>query len=294
MRRHPSSSRPPRPTTSRHRSGSARVRHPAPSEAPSSDEPRSRHGGRHELGQNFLAHPPTARSIADLVAATRGPILEIGPGDGALTAHLLRLGRPVTAVEIDEHRVRRLRERFAGAPLAVHHGDALRARLDAPVLVGNIPFHLTTPLLRRILTSGQWRHAVLLTQWEVARKRAGVGGATMLTAQAAPWFTFALHGRVPRGRFRPVPSVDGGILGIARRPDPLLPRREQHGYERFVRAAFTAPGRGLDRIVAHAAGRPLADARGALGRAGVGSRALPRDLAAEDWAVLWQALRAGR
>ncbi|MDR6866647.1 23S rRNA (adenine-N6)-dimethyltransferase [Microbacterium resistens] len=258
-------------------------------------DPRSVHGGRHELGQNFLAHRPTTRTIASLVAATEGTILEIGPGDGALTGELAELGRPLTAVEIDEHRARTLRERFGGrAGVDVRCADALRVPLDAAVLVGNIPFHLTTPLLRRMLSSGAWRHAVLLTQWEVARKRAGVGGSTMLTAQTAPWFTFALHGRVPRERFRPVPSVDGGILGITRRGSPLVPLSERGGYERFVRGAFTGGGRGLRRILENASRRPAGEVRAALSRAGIPVGALPRDLAPEAWAELWRLLGARR
>ena len=186
---------------------------------------RSIHGGRHELGQNFLIHRPTIRRIVDLVAATGGPILEIGAGDGALTAPLAALGRELTAIEIDEHRVRTLRQRLP--KVRVEHADALRHPLDHPVLVGNVPYHLTTPILRRLLARSGWRHAILLTQWEVARKRAGVGGATMMTAQSAPWFEFALHGRVPAQHFRPLPSVDGGILSITRRASPLVDARDQ-------------------------------------------------------------------
>jgi len=253
--------------------------------------PRSIHGGRHELGQNFLAHAPTARTIASLVAASPGTILEIGPGDGALTAALVRLDRPLVAVELDEHRARRLRKRFEHAPrLEVRCADALRTPLDAAVLVGNIPFHLTTPLLRRVLTAGTWQHAVLLTQWEVARKRAGVGGATLMTAQTAPWFTFSLHGRVPRERFRPVPSVDGGILGIRRRPSPLLPARDRGGYERFVRQVFTGGGRGVRRILERTGRRSAQEVRSALSHAGVPADALPRDLAPEQWVRLWHVL----
>lgn len=156
--------------------------------------PRSSHGGRHELGQNFLNHTPTIDRITGLVAATSGPILEIGAGDGALTRALAGLGRPVTAIDIDEHRVASLRRSLAG--VHVEHADVLRHPLKTPNVVRNIPFHITTPLLRRLLSIGNWERAFLLTQWEVARKRAGVGGATMMTAQSAPWFTFTLHGRV--------------------------------------------------------------------------------------------------
>src|SRR5690606_4047610 len=101
-------------------------------------------------------------------------------------------------------------------------------------------------------TTGTWRHAVLLTQWEVARKRAGVGGSTMMTAQCGPWFTFTLHGRVPSTGFAPRPSVDGGVVQITRRTEPLIPLKQRNAYERFVRAVFTGPGGKLDRIVQHA------------------------------------------
>ena len=73
--------------------------------------PTYRHG-RHEHGQNFLTDQSTISTITQLVAATEGPIIEIGPGDGALTIPLAQLGRPVTAVEIDARHARRLGERL--------------------------------------------------------------------------------------------------------------------------------------------------------------------------------------
>ncbi|KDN21671.1 23S ribosomal RNA methyltransferase Erm [Amycolatopsis rifamycinica] len=243
---------------------------------------RSVHGGRHELGQNFLHHPPTIDRIVRLVRATDGPILEIGAGDGALTGRLATLGRDVRAVDLDEHRVRRLRRRLPS--VTVVHDDALRIPLDRPVVVGNLPFHLTTPILRRLLATGSWAEAVLLTQWEVARKRAGVGGRTLLTAQTAPWFGFTLHGRVPADGFRPKPSVDGGLLTISRRPEPLVDPAERAGYETFVRQVFTGRGRGIEQILTAAVPKPW---RALLKAAGIPPSALPRDLTPEQWAALW-------
>ena len=251
---------------------------------------RSVHGGRHELGQNFLTHRPTIQTIVELVADTRGPILEIGAGDGALTVPLAGLGRDLEAIDIDEQRVQQLRRRLPHARIA--HADALRHPLDSPVLVGNVPYHLTTPILRRLLTRDRWRHAVLLTQWEVARKRAGVGGGTMMSAQAAPWFEFALHGRVPARHFRPMPSVDGGILAITRRGSPLVDPRERAAYDRFVREVYTGRGGDLAAIVQRSSelGRPRV--RRALADLGVGAGALPRDLRPVQWAGLWEAVRS--
>jgi len=251
--------------------------------------PRSTFGGRHELGQNFLTHQPTITRIGDLVAeTTSGPILEIGAGSGDLTRALARLGRPLTAIDIDEHRVRRLAQ--AMPSVRVEHADALRYPLRSRTVVGNIPFHLTTPILRRLLATGSWQHAVLLTQWEVARKRAAVGGGTLMTAQCAPWFTFALHDRVPAHRFTPRPGVDGGLLAVERRSVPLLPGTDRKAYERFVRAVFTGRGGTLDRIVQRAAGVTAGRARAAIRRAGLERHDLPRDLSPEAWAALWSAI----
>ncbi|WP_427869398.1 23S ribosomal RNA methyltransferase Erm [Leucobacter luti] len=250
--------------------------------------PQSMHGGRHELGQNFLTHSPSIATILSRVAATRGPILELGAGDGALTERLAALGRPVTAIDIDEHRTARLARRIPGA--RVECADALRFPLRAPTIVGNIPFHLTTPILRRLLASPDWTNAILITQWEVARKRAGVGGRTMMTAQHAPWFTFELRGRIPSWGFSPRPSVDGGVLEITRRGSPLVPEPERHAYQHFVRSVFSGRGGTIRRIVERAARADRGLAGRALTRAGIPPAALPRDLTPEQWAALWSEL----
>jgi 23S rRNA (adenine-N6)-dimethyltransferase len=248
---------------------------------------RSVHGGRHELGQNFLIHTPTIDRIIALVAATDGAILEIGAGGGALTSGLAGLGRQLTAIDIDERRIAAIRRAHPG--IRAEHADALRHPLDSPVIAGNIPFHLTTPILRRLLQRPGWRDAVLLTQWEVARKRAGIGGGTLLTAQATPWFVFALHGRVPSHAFRPAPSVDGGILSIARRGTPLVPVAQRRDYERFVGDVFTARGRGMAAILATVGRSSRPAARRWLDRARIDGDALPRDLGPQQWADLWRA-----
>ncbi len=169
---------------------------------------------RGEFGQNFLSDRSVVAEIVRLVGRTSGPILEIGPGDGALTPPLEAPGRPLTAVEVDGRRARELR-RLARPPTTVVESDFLRYRLpSAPyVLVGNLPFHRTTALPRRALHAGQWTDAVLLVQWEVARRRAGVGGATMMTAQAD---LFDLARSAPPGTGG---SADGAVRRGRRGPD---------------------------------------------------------------------------
>lgn len=246
---------------------------------------RSPSDGRPELGQNFLHDRGAIGRILYLVDQTSGPILEIGCGHGALTRPLAARGRSLLAIDIDPACVRATR---GSAPAAqVMHLDALRVRLDRPVVVGNLPFNLSTPILRRLLSAPGWSDAILLLQWEVARKRSGVGGRTMLTAQTDPWFTVRLDRRVPATAFRPRPNVDGGILTVRRRADPLVPSDRRRDYERFVKAVFTARGRGMAAML-RSVGASGTDR--ALRDLGIGSRSLPRDLTPAQWAGLFERL----
>lgn len=249
---------------------------------------RSVHGGRHELGQNFLRSRDTIATITHLTRATSGPIMEIGPGDGAVTAELYRRGRPLTLVEIDETRLDHLAHSFPQAQ--VRHDDALRTRLDQPVVVGNLPFHLTTPILRRLLRGHQWHHAIVLMQWEVARKRAGIGHSTMMTAQWAPWYDFELIARVPADAFTPKPSVDGGILTIDRCPTGSIPHRHRSDYQQFVRSVFTGRGRGMKGILTKMSLTDQRTLHTTMDRNHVRGDTLPRDLTPQQWAGLYSAL----
>lgn len=247
-------------------------------------------GGPHELGQNFLTDHLMINTIEALVARTSGPIVEIGAGDGALTVPLSRSGRLLTAVEVDPKRARRLRQRTP-EHVTVVNDDMLQYRFPhhPHVLLGNLPFHLTTAVLKRLLVAEHWQTAILLVQWEVARRRAGVGGASMLTASWWPWYEFTLHARVPARSFRPVPSVDGGLLTIARRPHPLVTDRKP--YQRFISDVFTGRGRGLREILARIGRFDRNALHTWLRTYQVSPQALPKDLTAEQWAALWQLAR---
>jgi 23S rRNA (adenine-N6)-dimethyltransferase len=253
---------------------------PGPTSTPVRHRP-----GPHELGQNILTDHAVARDVVGLVAGRSLPIVEWAAGTGALTRRLARLGPPVEAVELDPAALARLR-RTVGPHVAITHGDILRhappaGRYD---LVANLPFHLTTPALRRLLGLPGWQRAVLITQWEVARKRAGVGGTTLLTAQWWPWYAFTLARRVPASAFSPRPSVDAGVLVVDRREQPLVDCRA--GYQRWVRAVFTGPGAGVPAILTRA-GLPRRAVDRWARTEGVSSRALPRDLTDRQWATAY-------
>ncbi len=256
-------------------------------------------GGRHELGQNFLTDRRVIDGIVALVAATSGPIIELGAGGGALTRPLAQLGRPLTALELDPRRADALRRELGpdgdhGRRVTVVQADALVWRYPSSphVVVGNVPFHLTTAIMRSLLARGHWTDAVLLTQWEVARRRCGVGGSSLLTAQWDPWFAFTLHERVPARAFRPMPSVDGGVFGVERRRDPLVDVAERAAFQAFVGEAYQGRGNGMAQILARTS-RPLPVERGrrVLRALGLPAHVLPSRLTGEHWATVWSAVR---
>ena len=155
--------------------------------------------------------------------------------------------------------------------------------------MGNLPFHQTTAIFRRILHAPAWTDAILLVQWEVARRRAGVGGSTMMTAQWAPWFEFTLHSRVPARAFTPRPGVDGGVLSIHRRDEPLLPPQQRRPFQALVHRVYTGRGRGLGQILAR--NTSLGSTREVntwLAGHGLANSALPKQLGGEAWVDLFK------
>ncbi|MFB7588047.1 23S ribosomal RNA methyltransferase Erm [Streptomyces sp. NPDC056169] len=248
---------------------------------------------RRELGQNFLQDDRAVRNLVRQVEGDGRHVLEIGPGKGAITEELLHSFDTVTAVEMDPHWAAHVRKKFSGERVTVFQGDFLDFRFPSEIdtVIGNVPFGITTQILRCLLESTDWQSASLIVQWEVARKRAGHSGGSLLTTSWAPWYEFEVHDRVRAASFRPMPSVDGGILTIRRRPRPLLPESACRAFQNFAEAVFTGRGRGLAEIlrrhIPRQSYRPLAD------RHGIPDGGLPKDLTLTQWVALFQASQPG-
>lgn len=123
-------------------------------------------------GQNFLRNRGAVEKIVAAVEPEPGDVvLEIGPGEGALTSKLIELGHQVLAIEIDPDLAARLRSQF-GERLQLIHGDALEAPLpEQPYrAVGNLPYNVGTPILRRLIADAHCRRGVFMLQKEVAER----------------------------------------------------------------------------------------------------------------------------
>jgi hypothetical protein len=104
--------------------------------------------------------------ITDLVPRHLRPLVEWSAGDGAITLALSRLGRPLHGIEIDPARARALHRR-TGPHVCISEGDILRhAPPPDSTIVSDVPFNVTTPVLRHLLAAPGWQRAVLVIQWE--------------------------------------------------------------------------------------------------------------------------------
>ena len=123
------------------------------------------------FGQHFLRNRGAVEKIVAAVEPQPGEVIvEIGPGEGVLTEKLLEIA-PVIAIEIDRDLAPALRERF-GERLEVRNEDALEAPLpERPYrAVGNLPYNVGTPILRRVIADSHWTRAVFMLQKEVANR----------------------------------------------------------------------------------------------------------------------------
>jgi 16S rRNA (adenine1518-N6/adenine1519-N6)-dimethyltransferase len=213
------------------------------------------------LGQNFLVDPNLQRKIVRAVGAgPRDEVLEIGPGRGALTRHLVGSVGHLVLVELDDELAGSLQAEFgARQDVDVIRGDVLevpwRDRVHDPGrlrVVGNIPYSITTPILFALLERPRPQEIVLMVQEEVAaRLVAGPGtgeyGALTVGVQAVAGVERLF--RVGRAAFRPVPRVDSAVVRIRPyRPEPLGPE-EEVSLRRLVRAAFQWRRKQLSRIL---------------------------------------------
>jgi 16S rRNA (adenine1518-N6/adenine1519-N6)-dimethyltransferase len=253
-------------------------------------------------GQNFLVDRGVQARIVAAAALTGDDVaLEIGSGLGALTGHLVAAAGRVIAVERDPDMVRVLRGEFGARPnLEIAAMDALELDFAAAatarplVVVGNLPYQITTPLLFAITGAaarGQViARAVLMVQREFAERVVAPEGSktygrlsVMVQQQAAVEILF----HVSPGSFHPRPSVTSTVFRLVPRAQPLAPVRDEALFAAVVRAAFATRRKMLRRALAPAFGEAAGPA---LARAGIDGTRRAEELAVADFARLADAL----
>jgi 16S rRNA (adenine1518-N6/adenine1519-N6)-dimethyltransferase len=211
------------------------------------------------LGQHFLRSASVERLLRIVAPQPDEVFLEIGPGRGALTLPLAAVCARVVAVELDRTLAARLRER-APENLEIVEGDALRVDLAALVppgsrLVGNLPYYVSSPLLRRFLDlRGHVRDLHAMLQDEVAGRIASPPGSKeygILSVLYGLWADVDLPARFPPGAFEPPPRVHSALLRARFLETPRAEVLDLVTFERFVQLAFHQRRRTLENNLEH-------------------------------------------
>lgn len=206
------------------------------------------------LGQHFLRPASVERLLRAVAPAPDDVFLEIGAGSGALTLPLASRAARVVAVELDPVLAQRLRERLP-SNVELHTGDALETELAALVpagsrLVGNLPYYVASPLLRRFLDlHAHLRDVHVMLQEEVARRLAAGPGSRdygILSVLYAVWADVDVLLRFPPGAFQPPPKVGSALLRARFLPQARAEISDFRAFERLVKAAFARRRRTLE------------------------------------------------
>jgi 16S rRNA (adenine1518-N6/adenine1519-N6)-dimethyltransferase len=206
------------------------------------------HRARKRFGQNFLVDRNYIRKIADSISAKPGDhIVEIGPGQAALTRELIRDCGSIDAVEIDRDLVARLANEFDPAQLRLHQADALEfdfTSLPSPLrIVGNLPYNISTPILFRLCElESRISDMTFMLQKEVVDRMAALGGEDArgrLSIMLQYRFKIEKQFDVPPSAFKPVPAVESSIVRLTPLGEQRLRPIDETFFAQLVTQAFT-------------------------------------------------------
>ena len=247
------------------------------------------------MGQNFMTDATVAEWIVEqLEIAPEDTVIEIGPGMGALTNHLVKRARRLVLLEKDDELVEVVRQRFGSLPgVEVIHGDALTFDLRPwfavqPLkVIGALPYSVGTEIVRRWLENpSPVRRAVFTLQKEVCdRLCAGPGtpDCGLLSVRTQLRWCAAMVRKLPPDIFVPRPKVDSGVVVMTPRPRAELPAFDEALVDRLLRAGFSQRRKMLRNLLPPQDGRPWEAIAAA---AGIAPTARGQELSLTQWTAL--------
>ncbi|MFQ5942021.1 MAG: 16S rRNA (adenine(1518)-N(6)/adenine(1519)-N(6))-dimethyltransferase RsmA [Anaerolineales bacterium] len=250
---------------------------------------------RKKLGQNFIIDREALDEI--LLAAELGgteTIVEVGAGLGALTRRLSVAAARVIAIEHDARLIPVLRAVLEGVDnVDVVHGDALTIELATPdgfQVVANIPYTITSAMMRRFLEAGQPpRRMVLTVQSEVAQRAAAKPGEMSLLALSVQIYGVPeIRGNIPARAFYPKPEVNSSILRIDIHGNPVIEAEWIAPVFQLARAGFAQRRKKLRNSLGPVLGKAASET---LDVAGIDPSARAQALSVEDWEGLAKAVK---
>lgn len=251
--------------------------------------------GKKSLGQHWLNDTKTLKAIcrAGEIKAS-DTVLEIGPGLGSLTKLLVKQAKQVVAVELDEDLIKNLTSQVSTENLQIINQDILKFDFDMlPAgykVVANIPYYLTSHLLRRLSTAANPpSKMVLLVQKEVAQRLcAKPGQMSLLAVSTQLYYDCQLGQVVPAELFDPVPEVDSQVVTLDRHAQPLFNDLDEASLFRVVKAGFSERRKMLRSSLAGGLGISKQQAEDLLTEAGIDGSWRAQNLSLKQWHNLAQ------
>lgn len=252
------------------------------------------------LGQHWLHDDAALTAMCQQAHVQPGDlVLEVGPGLGTLTEKLLETGAEVWALEYDESLIPALQKKFShydSTWFHIEHADVLQYDFDNPPpgykVVANIPYYLTSNLLRRMCEAeNHFSEASLLVQKEVAeRVCAEPGDMSLLSVSVQFYCDVQLGDIVPAELFTPPPKVDSQILYLSYRQITLFPDVDTKKFFRVVKAGFSERRKKLRSSLSGGLGISKQEAEALLTNAGIDPNLRAQALSLDDWYKLYKAL----
>jgi len=253
-----------------------------------------------KFGQHFLTDKTILTAIVDALGPTADDtVVEIGPGRGALTEILAARSGKVVAVEIDRALATNLRDSYRDRHnVEIVDGDFLETDISALatpgyLLIGNVPYNITTPIIFKAIEPPIPPRSVFLVQREVAERLASNAGDEdygALTINVAVVAKVEQVLNVPAGAFRPPPKVESAVVRLIPLKKSIIPLESLTAFRSFVQAAFGLRRKQMVRVIRSIRGLSAEEATTALENAGIDPAARPEIVTPKQFAQLFELL----
>lgn len=253
------------------------------------------------LGQNFLKDEEILNQIIESAGLTmEDNVIEIGPGQGALTEKLAKACKKVIAIELDDRLIPLLHTKFVGNEnVEIIHDDILKINLPELVssfrfqasghkVVANIPYYITAPIIRLLLeTKYPPKEIILMVQKEVAERIVAEAGEMSILAVSVQYYASAEYlFTVPKIAFDPIPKVDSAIIKIVTDHKSLVTKEETKKFFRIVKAGFSAKRKTLANNLSSSFQIDKKEVEAKLISLGFSANTRAQELSVEDWKKL--------